>query len=65
MGLQEIEWVILGGFCLPAKGWIEMVERLPLIGAGRAIVWSGSDEAAGYVDDPLRGAAALPPRSKC
>jgi len=20
VGLQEIEWVILGGFCLPAKG---------------------------------------------
>ena len=30
MGLQEIEWVILGRFCLLAKGWIEMVERLPL-----------------------------------
>jgi len=23
LGLQEIEWVILGGFGLPAKGWIE------------------------------------------
>jgi hypothetical protein len=30
MGLQEIEWVILGRFCLLAKGWIEMVERLAL-----------------------------------
>ena len=29
-GLQEIEWVILGRFCLLAKGWIEMVERLAL-----------------------------------
>jgi hypothetical protein len=61
-GLQEIEWVIWGVFCLSAKGWIEMewsARRLVRQAIGR----SGSDEAGGYVDDPLRGASALPPRS--
>ena len=61
-GLQEIEWVIWGVFCLSGKGWIEMewsARRLVRQAIGR----SGSDEAGGYVDDPLRGASALPPRS--
>ena len=63
MALQGIEWAILDGFCRPTNGWLEGLLNAWRCVCRQTVAGAVGKEAGGYVDDPLRGAAALPPRS--